>query len=309
LSSKEAEDRRRLFSSALRTEDFAPPASIVRADVAARSHRGRAFDEHADHFLVLRLSRSEETLYTSLISPDVPHRFDEYAYAAVVADGVGSNGAGAMAARLAISTLAHLELQFGQWNMRVDPESAAAIMDHSRWLYDRTHEAVLRWHKAHDEVGRMAAALTGIYSAGTDLFVAHVGHSRCYLFRKGLLTQLTRDQTLRQRFERSRQPTPVERALEDAHHILTSAIGASADGSPAMIEHFRLEDDDSVLLCTNGLTDMVPDDDIADTLASRRSPQEQCDLLVDAAVANGGNDNVTVILANFRAPKRPDVEQ
>ena len=57
------------------------------------------------------------------------------------------------------------------------------------------------------------------------------------------------------------------------------------------------------LLCTNGLTDMVPDDEIADTLASRRTPQEQCDVLVDAALANGGSDNVTVVLANYHIPK------
>jgi protein phosphatase len=289
-------------------DDLTPPAAIVRADIGARSHRGRAFNENADHYLVARLGRSEETLSTSLMAPDVPARFDEYAYAAVVADGVGSNGAGAIAARLAISTLAHLELQFGQWSMRVDPTSAAAILNHSRWLYDRTHEAVRRWYRAHPELGRMAAALTGVYSAGDDLFVAHVGHSRCYLFRKGRLTQLTRDQTLRQQLASSRQPTPVERALEDVHHILTSAIGVDTDRAAVVVEHFRLEDDDSLLLCTNGLTDMVTDDDIADTLALRRTPQEQSDLLVDAAVANGGSDNVTVVVTHYRSPELQHAE-
>jgi protein phosphatase len=63
--------------------------------------------------------------------------------------------------------------------------------------------------------------------------------------------------------------------------------------------HFRLADDDIVLLCPNGLTDMVSDANIADALASRRTPQEQCDLLVAAALANGGTDNVTIVLANY----------
>ena len=294
--------RRRLFSSVLSTEDFEPAAALVRADFAARSHRGRAFKDNEDHYLALRLGRSEETLHTSLINLDVPRRFDEYAYAAVVADGIGGGGAGAVAARVAISTLADLELRFGQWNMRIDPESAADIMDRSKWFYDRAHEAVRRWYGAHHEVGRIAAALTGMYSAGNDLFVAHVGHSRCYLFREGLLTQLTRDQTLRERLASSPQPTPVGRALEDVQHVLTNAVGAGGDGPGVMVEHFRLADDDSLLLCTNGLTDMVPDSEIADLLASRRTPQEQCDMLVDAAVTNGGSDNVTVVLANYHIP-------
>ena len=156
------------------------------------------FCEAAGASLALfRRNGREETIHTSLTRRDVPYRFDEYAYAAVVADGIGGDGAGAVAARLAVSTLAQLELRFGEWNMRIDPQVAADIMDRSRWFYDRAHEAVRRWQRAHQEMGRIAAALTAVFSAGNDLFVAHVGHCRCYLFRAGVLTQLTRDQTLR----------------------------------------------------------------------------------------------------------------
>jgi protein phosphatase len=293
------------MASVLTTDDFAPAAALVKAETAARSHRGRRHKENDDHYLVVRLGRYEETLFTSLISLDVPRRFDEFGYAAVVADGIGGDGAGALAARLAISTLARLELRFGQWQMRIDPEIAAEILERSKWFYDRAHDAVLRWYRAHEEVGRIAAALTGVYSVGSDLFVAHVGHSRCYLFRNGQLTQLTRDQTVRARLADAPQPTPVDRALEDAQHVLTNAIGMSATGPNVMVEHFRLADDDSVLLCTNGLTDVVSDSDIANTLASRRTPDEQCDLLVDAAVAAGGTDNLTVVLLNYRVPALP----
>ena len=293
--------RRALLSSALGTDDFAPASALVRADLAARSHQG-ALKSNEDHYLVLRLGRYEETLFTSLATTDVPRRFDEYAFAGVVADGIGRDGAGAMAARLAISTLAHLHLRLGSWTMRVDPMVASEIMDRGRWLYRRTHEAVLAWYHAHANVGRMAATMTAVYSAGTTLFVAHVGHSRCYLFRKGLLTQLTRDQTLRERLAESRQPTSVGQGIEDGEHILTSAIGADAETPRIIVEQFRLEDGDTLLLCTNGLTDMVTDEEIADTLASPRTPEEQCSLLVDAALTNGGHDNVTVVLANYHVP-------
>jgi PPM family protein phosphatase len=294
--------RRALFSTVVGPDDFQPASAIVRADFAARSHAGLSFKENEDHYLVVRLDRQLETLLTSLIGREAPHRFDECAYAAVVADGIGRDGAGAVAARLAISTLVQLERRFGQWTMRIDPEAAAELIDRSRWFYERTHDAVRRWHQAHLEVGRMAATLTGIYSAGNRLFLAHVGHSRCYLFRKGRLTQLTRDQTLRERLAASPQPTSVERGLEDAAHILTTSVGANAAAPGVIVEQFRLADDDCLLLCTNGLTDMVPDDQIADLLASRRTPHEQCDQLVDAALAKGGKDNVTVVLANYRIP-------
>ena len=106
---------------------------------------------------MVQLDRQLETLLTSLIGPEAPPHFDECAYAAVVADGIGRDGAGAVAARLAISTLVQLERRFGQWTMRIDPEAASEIIDRSKWFYERTHDAVRRWHRAHLEVGRMAA--------------------------------------------------------------------------------------------------------------------------------------------------------
>jgi PPM family protein phosphatase len=294
-------DRRKLFSSGVGSTDFRPASALVRADFAARSHHGRAFQHNDDHYLVVRFGRHEETLFTSLPSRDVVPRFDEYGYASVVSDGIGRDGAGAVAARLAISTLAALALRFGQWQMRVDPDTASEIMERSRWYFQLTHEAVMRWSRAHLEAGRMGAAMTATYSAGNDLFVAHVGHSRCYLFRDGLLTQLTRDQTLRERLASAPQPVPVGR-LDDLQHILTHSIGADASEPGVTVEQFRLKDDDCLLLCSNGLTDMVSNDDIANVLASRRALHEQCELLVDSALLNGGSDNVTVVLANYHIP-------
>ena len=298
--------RRALLSSPVRTHDFTTASALVRTEIAARSHRGRVLKENEDHYLVVRLGRYEETLLTSLADLDVPPRFDEYAYAAVVADGIGGGGAGAVAARLAISTLAQLEVRFGQWDMRIDPQIASDIMDRSRLFYRRTHEAVLSWYRAHHALGRIAATLTATYSAGDHLFVANVGHSRCYLFRHGRLSQLTRDQTLRERLANRAAPISVGRGLEDVQHILTDSIGADVEGPRVTVEHFRLVNDDCLLLCTNGLTDMVPEDDIAETLASRRTPEEQCDVLVDMALTSGGHDNVTVVLTTYHIPALPE---
>jgi len=76
-------NRRKLFASMLGADDFKPASAVVRAEVAARSHRGRVFKEDEDHYLALRLTRSEETLHAILVSRDVRHQFEECAYAAV----------------------------------------------------------------------------------------------------------------------------------------------------------------------------------------------------------------------------------
>lgn len=301
---EELEDtrRRKLVSAALKFDEFNPAAALVRAQFGARSHRGRVREENDDHYLVLRLAQHLETVLTSLASVDLPNAFEEHAYAAVVADGIGRAGAGSVAARLAISALAHLALRFGQWNMRIDPKVASEVIERSEWLYRRTHETVLQRSRADAALAGMAATLTGIYSVGTDLFVAHVGHSRCYLFRNGDLVQLTLDHTLRERLATSTHPIPVGQAVEDVQHVLTNVVGAGVNGPGVIVEHFRLVDDDSLLLCTNGLTDMVRDDAISEVLASRRTPVEQCDLLVDIALANGAQDNATVVIANYHVP-------
>jgi serine/threonine protein phosphatase PrpC len=128
-------NRRKVLSTALKAGDFRPAAALVRAEFGARSHRGRVHEENDDHYLVLRLAQHLDTLLTSLPSVDLPHGFEEHAYGAVVADGIGPSGAGSVAARLAISTLAHLALRFGQAQMRIDPRIASEIIERSEWLY------------------------------------------------------------------------------------------------------------------------------------------------------------------------------
>lgn len=300
--SDEDAGRRHLLQSAWRSDRFVTPSSTVRAEFAARSHPGRVRRENEDHYLVLQLGRSQAPLMTSLSLRDVAPRFDERAYFAVVADGVGGEGIGAAAARMAVGTLAELSVRFGRWTMRIDAETRVDLTDRAEWLFRQAHETVLSSRRQHPPLARMATTLTGIYTAGTDLLVAHVGHSRCYLFRHGALTLLTSDHTLHEHFSTSRHPASVGH-VDDLRHILTDVVGAASPPQIA-IEHFELRDGDNILLCTNGLTDAVDDDAISDVLASPRSPEEQCQLLIDAALAHGGEDNATVVLAHYEYAER-----
>jgi protein phosphatase len=295
--------RRRALSPILGIDDYRPLSASVKVEVAGRTHRGKVRPVNTDHFLVIRLSRLQETLLSSLAAADLPKSFTESGYVMMVADGLGDAGSGAVASRLALSTFAHLAIHFGHWNVRVDARTASDIIDQYEAAYGRLNEAVIQRARTHPELANMATTLTAAYSAGDELFLVHVGNSRAYLFRDGHLTQMSSDQTLAQRMSETTGPAPVERATEDLRHILTETIGGRLGGPRIQVEHFRLWDGDRVLLCTDGLTDQVDDERIADVLTPYRQLDEQCQALVDLSLEAGGQDNVTAVMAHYSIPK------
>jgi PPM family protein phosphatase len=295
--------RRNSLSPLLAVDEFRPFSSIVRAEIDVRSHQGQVRQSNDDHYLVVRLAREQDVIATSLPRSDVPGRFEESGYAMLVADGIGDTGSGAVASRVALSSLAHLAIHFGRWNLRVDPDTASEIKQRAEWFYRRVDDAVVVKSRTDPLLTGMCTTLTAAYSAGDDLFVAHVGHSRAYFFRQGCLTQLTRDHTVSWQTAATGTLTAVDRATRDLQHILTDTIGGQVDGPGVDVDHVRLEDGDIVLLCTNGLTDMVSDNRISEVLALRRASGEQCQLLVDLALRAGGTDNVTVMIAQYRVPQ------
>ena len=300
--SSAARARRAVLKAPVASDEPRPLSSSVRVEVAAGSCRGAGRRHNDDHFLVIQLGRSQETILTSLHAADIPAAFSEQAYAMLVADGLGDDGSGSVASRVALSTIAHLSLHHGKWNVRVDPIAAADIMKRAQEFFDRADVEVFEKSLVGPPLSKIATSLTAAYSAGDSLFVAHVGHSRAYLLRNGSLTLLTRDHTLERKVAASKRPVSVERRAHDVGHILTDALGSSG-GTPWIdVEQFRLADGDSVLLCTNGLTDVVDDERIAEILTSPRRPEQQCSLLTDVAKELGATDNVTVVLAHYQIP-------
>ncbi len=302
MVNRDDSDRRRALASPLAADEFLPASTTVRVDLGAQSHQGVVRSTNEDHYLVIRLGRKQETVATSLPDTDLPRRFEEHGFLMLVADGIGAGGSASVASRVALSTVAHLLLHYGRWNLRIDPAIAAEVLRRSKELYSEVDEAVARRREALPALGDIATALTAAYSAGDHLFVAHVGHSRAYLLRDGYFTQLTRDHTSTQYHADTGRPVAVERRGQDLAHILTDAIGSRGSRPEVDVEHFRLLDGDCLLLCTNGLTDMVDDECIAETLSLRRHATEQCRILVDLANQRGGGDNITAIVAQYEVP-------
>jgi PPM family protein phosphatase len=279
--------------------DSPPPSAQVHVDFGAHSRRGRHRSANEDHYLVVRLGRYQETLLTSLPEQALTKRFDEFAYGMVVADGMGGTGAGEAASRLAVATLANLAIAFGKWNVRIDEAIASEVMERAERFYLGVDAVLLQASR----IGQLPlqSTLTAVFTAGAELFFAHVGHSRAFLFRNGVLLRLTRDHTLAR--ERSKSAPLVDVALcpPDLHHVVTEVMGTAVPGGPRIdIERCGLVDGDVVLLCTNGLTDSLHDAQIVGVLGRDGSPDDQCRALVDLAVSAAGDDDVTALVARYR---------
>jgi protein phosphatase len=272
---------RSALADSLEIERFEPLSSAVALELAAMSVCGGLRSYNSDHYLAIRLGRTEETLVSSLADADVPTRFAEYGYAMAVADGRGDRGAGARASRLALSTLAHLLIRYGRWNLRVDPSTIDEIVERSQFLYRRAHDVLREAHRSNPLFARMAASVTAMYIAGGDLFYVHVGHGKGFLFRDGRLVQLTTDPT-----------------SEHAKEVAAERIGGPSDPH-VDIEHIEVLPGDRLVLCTNGLTDAVSEEVIANVLALRRRPADDCQRFVDLARAAHAKDDVTVLVADY----------
>jgi serine/threonine protein phosphatase PrpC len=262
-----------------------------------------------DHFIMARYSRSAETLDTNLPKGSVPKLFEEKAYALVVADGMGGMAAGEIASSLALSAGMNLSLHNPKWTLRMSEDEAREYLERARQRVRQVDRVVSEKADTHPDLAGMGTTLTGAYSVGADLFLFHDGDSRAYLFRDGKLERLTRDHTMAQALADVGIIDPEEVKTHRLHHVLTKAVGGHGGEVEADLDHRQLLDGDRLLLCTDGLTEMVEAAKIADALQQNERSEDACRVLVDLALAGGGRDNVTVVLARYTIPDEPPARQ
>ena len=145
----------------------------------------------------------------------------------------------------------------------------------------------------------MGTTLTMAYSVGPDLFIAHAGDSRAYLFHDGTLEQVTQDHTLVQALVKTGGISAEQAKHDKRRNIVTNVIGGPREGVKAEIHRLLLADGDVLLLCSDGLSDPVGDEAIAEVLAQTPDPEAACNRLVDLALERGGPDNITAIVARY----------
>jgi PPM family protein phosphatase len=283
-------------------QHFRPVSSRVEVEFGAHSRRGTASSVNQDHYLITRLARHQETVKTSLPPDILAKRFEEHGWAMVVADGLDDAGSGEVASRLAIATLMHLVLYFSRWNLRIDDEIAHEIMQRAEQFYQHV-DVVMAYPGPAGAAQGLQTTMTAVFGAGLDVFFAHVGHSRAYLLREGRLMRLTHDHTLGGEQGKTRVPiaplVDVNALARDLKHVLTQTLGMGGPGPKIDLERFQLADDDTVLVCTNGLTDVVEEETLAKVLGSTRSSEDQSRALIDLAIDAGGEDDATALVAHY----------
>jgi serine/threonine protein phosphatase PrpC len=201
----------------------------------------------------------------------------------VVADGMGGAQAGEVASRLAAETFARGLPDDGTSEQRLEA---------------RVREANRRIHELSQEdraLNGMGTTITAAHLDGDELALAHVGDSRAYLLRDGELTRLTRDHTLVEELVRRGELTEAEAAEHPQRSIITRALGPEPDIDIDIHTH-RVRDGDVLLLCSDGLTGMISEDEVAEILNGAASLGEAGRALVHAANEAGGRDNITVVL-------------
>ncbi len=215
-----------------------------------------------------------------------------------VADGIGGHEGGEVASRIAIETVAaELPNLLGDRD-RTPPHGLTAETDREiaalRAAVGLANRKIRHERELHPKLADMGTTLTALLAKRGRAFLAHIGDSRAYSFRSGELKQLTSDHSLVAEQMRAGALTPAQARMSPYRHVITRALGIHEEIlTDTAVE--LLQEGDIFLLCTDGLTEMVGDQEIAASLA-KSSPQDAVRELVDKANRGGGVDNITVVV-------------
>lgn len=281
-----------------------PGATGVRIDAAGLTHVGQVRTTNEDAYLIATLQRS---MLVHDASPAARGWFtgESAGTMLIVADGMGGQGGGDVASRVAVNSVVNHLLNCMPWATAHHEESARPAHSPSLpGVRDQLASALVEG----DSTVKITGARSGTPQMGTTLtmalvlwpiaYVAHVGDTRCYLYRSGELRRLTTDHTLAQRLAEV-SPDSVDETSR-LHHILWNSLGASADLPQPEIQKLTLQSGDVLLLCSDGLTKHLSDAQIARLLAGSAKAEQRCAMLIDRANAAGGVDNITALVANLQ---------
>ena len=222
----------------------------------------------------------------------------------VVADGMGGHNSGEVASDLASKTiLDYARKLLGGDSNKVPEGGSAGLTPRGRqleFLVKSANTMIYEKGRAFPKDAGMGTTVVAALVDSKSLTVAHVGDSRLYLWRRGVLQQLTEDHSLVGEQVKRGQLTPDEAARSSMQNILTRALGADKDVQVDVGEH-PLMPGDVVLLATDGLSKMVVDADVAAVIASGAEPQKIVDVLIEKSRAAGGVDNITIVVAQVPA--------
>ncbi|MDO5734185.1 MAG: Stp1/IreP family PP2C-type Ser/Thr phosphatase [Eubacteriales bacterium] len=238
---------------------------------AALSDRGLVRENNEDSYKI----KAEPSVYPAIF---------------LVADGLGGHQNGELASQIAVDFMTgKLAEQLGEIDQAERIEYLLADN-----LQKANVRVYLRSLESEDNYG-MGTTLTGMVFYPDRFYLGHIGDTRCYLLRSGVLQRLSKDHTLVEQMIEAGSISEDERELNPARHVLTQALGAPEYLKPWLL-HMDRKKNDRYLLCTDGLHGLVEDDLIEMTMRQARDPEQACQRLMDLALAAGGSDNITVLV-------------
>jgi len=275
------------------------PRTFGKVLAAGATDRGLVRDNNQDHFVVAEMTRAMHIQASSLPQPSMlfghvrvrGHLF-------IVADGMGGHRGGEQASALAVVTIEDFLLNTLRWFYRLQGE---AVVTEFQLALRAADDRIFAEAERHPGLRGMGSTVTMAYVVDRTLYVVHAGDSRLYVLRGGQLYQLTNDHTLVGELLRNHLITPENAATHPMRNVVTNTVGGATPGVEAEVHKLPLEPDDCMLLCTDGLTNMVPGEEISGILLAEADPASACARLIERANALGGNDNITAVVARFLA--------
>jgi len=275
-------------------------AKAIHVTLFGLSDMGRVRKNNEDNFVVCNLTTGEVGLSPSLREYDAGPLGSLF----MVADGMGGEASGEVASQLAAVTVPK-RLYDNLKSLETLSEANFVII--LREAIEYANQIIFQKASANLEYRGMGTTATAAALFGQHLFVAQVGDSRCYLIRNDQITPLTRDQTFLNYLKDIGAELPADPEKDSRKSILTQAVGTS-ETLDVKVTWIRVSQGDRILICSDGLYNMVADADLLATAGHGVGLAENCQALVEKANAHGGTDNITVILAAFSGQGLPSLD-
>lgn len=270
---------------------------------------GRKRENNQDAFLIGRLAKSMLVGVNSLgIEPRTRLVGDDRGWLMLVADGMGGHAGGERASALAIQYLVKRLLNNVHWFIHLTPSEEQQFIAGLKSLLHDTHHEIQLAGRRDSALEGMGTTLTMAYLVWPTLYVLHAGDSRCYLVRNSHAQCLTTDHTLARRMVESGGLSPEDETASRWSNVLWNVLGGSSEEQlKAEVHQVQLQPGDTIVLCSDGLHRYLSDAALVRILSAGRSCSEACQTLIDLANAHGGEDNITVIVA--QVPQAADAPQ
>ena len=275
------------------------PARALAIESHGQTDTGRVRERNEDQFLIAELAKAFQVQQSSLPEPAI-RLSSVRGHLFVVADGMGGHAGGEEASALAIRSVEEHVLDALKWFMGVRGSEGEELVNELQQALEGADTRIMAEAMMRPHLRGMGTTLTMAFYLDVDLFVLHVGDSRAYLYRGGELHRLTRDHTIAEELMRRGVIGPEEVATHRLRHVIVNVVGGPHPGIKVEVVKLRPEPGDRLMLCSDGLTEMVADDAIAELLRTIPIPRDACEALVNAANERGGVDNITVVVADFK---------